>query len=103
MPGVPNNLCDSIGMLRDGKGVALVVSRQKWLQQHMWPASMSPTRPARPMKMKARLAVPLLSRFLNSRLLGVPNNPRSVTGMLNVDKGIMRVDNRWKKLKKLSV
>ena len=73
--GVSNNLCDSIGMLRDGKGVALVVSRQKWLQQHMWPASMSPTRPTRPMKMKARLAVPLLSRFLNSWLLGVPNNP----------------------------
>ena len=72
--GVPNNLYDSIEMPRDGKGVALVVSRQKWLQQHMWPASMSPTRPARPMKMKARLVVLLLSRFLNSRLLGVPNN-----------------------------
>ena len=64
MLGVPNNLCDSIRMPRDGKGVALVVSKQKWLQQHMCPASM-----------KAHLAVPLLSRFLNSRLLGVPNNP----------------------------
>ena len=72
LSGVPNNLCDSIGMPRDGEGVTLVVNRQKWLQQHMWPASMSPTRPVRPTMMKANLAVPLLSRFLNSRLSGVP-------------------------------
>ena len=60
MPGVLNNLGDSIGMPRDCEGVALIASRQEWLQQYMWPASMSPTRPARLMMMKANLAAKLL-------------------------------------------
>jgi len=53
--------------------------------------------------LKANFVVPLLSRFLSSRLPGVLNNPWSVIEMLNIDKDIVHVDNRWKKLEKSSV
>ena len=56
---------------------------QRWLVQtepflvasHAWPASTSPTRPARPTSLKANLATSLLSTFLSFRLPGIPNNP----------------------------
>ena len=88
MPGVLNNLGNSIGMPRDGEGVALIVSRQEWLQQHMWPASMSPTRPARPMMMKANLAAKLLSRLSKFNLQGVRINSSEPNGLLIVDKDV---------------
>jgi len=34
----------------------------------------------------------LLSKLCNFRLLGVPNNPCGLTGMLNVDEGVVLVD-----------
>ena len=88
MPGVLNNLCDSIGMPRDDKGIALIVSRQECLQQHMWPASMSPTRPARPMMMKANLATKLLPRLSKLNLQGVLINSCEPRGLLIVDKDV---------------
>ena len=78
MPGVLNNLFDSIRMPRDGEGVALIVSRQEWLQQYMWPASMSPTKPARPMMMKENLAAKLLPKLNKLNFQGVRINSLSL-------------------------
>ena len=45
---------------------------------------------------KINSAVLLLSKLYNFRLPGVPNNPYGLIRMLNVDKGVVLVDNRLK-------
>jgi len=45
---------------------------------------------------KINSAVLLLSKLYNFRLSGVPNNPYGLTGMLNIDKGVVLIDNRLK-------
>ena len=52
------------------------------------------------MMVKINSSVPLLSKLCNFRLLGVSNNPCSLTKMLNVDKGVMLVNNRLRILQK---
>jgi len=78
------------------------------LQKRFWksflqpaqPASMSLKRPAGwkhlhtiKVTVKINSAVFLLCKLCYSRLSGVPNNPCGLTGMLNVDEGIVLVDN----------
>jgi len=52
---------------------------------------------------KINLAIALLSEICNFRFLRVPNNPSDSTGMLNVDEGVMHVDNGSKILQRQSV
>ena len=49
---------------------------------------------------KINSVVLLLSKLSNSRLSGVPNDPCSLTRSLNIDEGIVLVDNRLKILQK---
>ena len=45
---------------------------------------------------KIHSAIPILSELYNSRLLRVPKNSCDSTEMLNIDEGIVLVDNRLK-------
>ena len=72
----------------------------------MLPASMSLRRPAeqkwwRTTKETVKTNAAILSKFYNFRLLGVPNNPCGIIGMLNVNEGAAHVDNRLKILQRL--
>jgi len=68
---------------------------------HIKPASTSLTRPVTVTLLKVNPTTPFL--FLSSRLPGVPNNPYSIIGMPNVDRGDAHVDNRLKNLEQLYV
>jgi len=75
--------------------------------QPMQPTSTSLKRPARLMRrytiatmVKINPAITLLSKLCNSRLLRVPNNLYDSTRMLNVDEGVMLVNNRSKILQR---
>ena len=53
--------------------------------------------------MKINSVILLLSKLCNFRLLGVPNNPCGLTGMLNINDGATLIDNSLKILQKQSV
>ena len=50
------------------------------------------------MMVKTNPAITLLSGLYNSMLPGVPNNPCDLIEILNVNKGIMLVENKLKTL-----
>jgi len=47
---------------------------------------------------KINFVILILSKLCNFRLLRVPNNPYSLTRMLNIDEDAAHVDNRLKNL-----
>ena len=76
----------------------------------MQPASISLRRPAGLMRqytittmVKINPAITLLFELCNFMLPRVLNNPYRSTGMLNIDEGIVLVDNRLKILRRQSV
>jgi len=82
----------------------------KPLVQPMQPASISLRRPAGLMRqytittmVKINPAITLLFELCNFMLPRVLNNPYRSTGMLNIDEGIVLVDNRLKILRRQSV
>jgi len=48
------------------------------------------------MTVKINTTILLLYKLNNFRLSGVPNNPCGLTGMLNVNEGVVLIDNRLK-------
>ena len=87
-------------LLLIAQAVPLLTSLWKSLMQPMQSASMSLKRPAGLMRwhmikvmVKIHSAILLLSELCNFRLPRVPNNPCNSIGMLNVDEGIVLVDN----------